>query len=430
MSGSANIEKIRAREVLNYRGNPTVEAEVYLTDGSCGHGAVAAGISAGINEVGALLDGDQKRFAGRGTLKAVENVRKMITPAITGMDACDQTAVDNKMLELDGTPNKANLGGNAVLAVSLAVAEAAAASRGIPLYRHLWGDVPFWLPVPAYDMLCGGSHSEEGGVDLQEYLIVPAGVETFGQAVQAGFDVYRTMITLLKEKGHRVNQWGGPVSPTLSSNKEGMDIVSEAIEKAGYKLGEEVFIGLDAAMSELYKDGKYHLSSEGRSLTAEEMADMWEEWIEEYPLVTIEDGMAEEDWDGWKHLTSRIGDKVQLVGDDLFTTNPGRIRRGIDEGAANAVLIKPNQIGTVSEAMETMKLADEAGWSTMPSERSGEAEDTLICDLAMTGCSGQIKTGPPSEQSVIKYNRYLRIEEDLGDKAQYAGKKAFRTWTK
>jgi enolase len=329
---------------------------------------------------------------------------------------------------LDGTPNKANLGGNAVLSVSLAVAKAAAQSRGIPLYRHLWGDGPFWLPVPAYDMLCGGSHSVDGGVDLQEYLIVPAGVETFGEAVQVGFDVYRALIDVVKAKGHPVSQWGGPLSPTLGSNKEGMDIVSEAIEKAGYKLGEEVYIGLDAAMSELYKDGKYHLASEGRSLTAEELTDMWAEWIDEYPLVTIEDGMAEEDWDGWKHLTRRIGEKVQLVGDDFFTTNPARIRRGIGEKAANAVLVKPNQIGSVSEALETMKIADGAGWSTMPSERSGEAEDTVICDLAVAGSSGQIKTGPPNRQCVIKYNRLLRIEEELGDNARYAGKKAFRTW--
>lgn len=429
MSGSANIKEIEAREVLNYRGNPTVEAVVILSDGSVGQGAVAAGISAGVNEVGALLDGDQARYAGRGTLKAVDNILKSIGPAIIGMDAADHAAVDRKMVELDGTPNKANLGGNAVLAVSLAVAKAAAQCRGIPLYRHLWGDGPFWLPVPAYDMLCGGAHSAAGGVDLQEYLIVPAGVDTFSQAVQVGFDVYHSLIDVLKAKGHRVNAWGGPVSPTLSSNREGMDITAEAIEKAGYKLGEEVFIGLDAAMSELYKDGKYHLVSEGRSLTAEELADMWAEWIKEYPLVTIEDGMAEEDWDGWKQLNQLIGNKVQLVGDDFFTTNPDRIRRGIKEDAANAVLIKPNQIGTVSEAMETMRLADEAGWATMPSERSGEANDTVICDLAVAGCAGQIKTGPPSEQSTIKYNRFLRIEEELGDNAQYAGKRAFRTWT-
>ncbi|MBN1685838.1 MAG: phosphopyruvate hydratase [Spirochaetales bacterium] len=430
MAGSAKIKKVWAREVLNFRGNPTVEAEVILSDGSSGRGAVAAGISAGINEVGALLDGDTGRFAGRGTLKAVDNVRNVIAPAIGGMDARDQAAVDDKMLEVDGTPNKAKLGGNAVLAVSLAVAKAAAVSRGLPLYRHLWGDGPFWLPVPAYDMLCGGSHAIEGGLDLQEYLIVPAGVETFDQAVQAGFDIYNALIALLRAKGHAVGQWGGPVSPKLGSNKEGMDVVAEAIEKAGYKLGKEVYIGLDAATSELYEDGKYVLAREGRTLSADEMADMWTQWIDEYPLVTIEDGMAEEDWDGWKLLTHRIGDRAQLVGDDFFTTNPGRIRRGISEGTANAVLIKPNQIGSVSETLETMRLAAAAGWATMPSERSGEAEDSVISDLAVAGCAGQIKTGPPCRQTVVKYNRLLRIEEELGRNAEYAGTRAFRTWVR
>jgi enolase len=430
MKSSATIEKVWAREVLNFRGNPTVEAEVLLSDGHRGRGAVAAGISAGTHEVGALLDGDEERFAGRGTLKAVKNIRDLIAPALTGIDASDQTAVDNRMIEVDGTPNKAKLGGNAVLAVSLAVANATASSRGVPLYRHLWGDGPFWLPVPAYDVLCGGSHASGKSPDLQEYLVVPAGVESFGQALQAGFDVYNALISLLKGKGHLVDRWGAPVSPELGSNKEGMDLVSEAIEKAGYKLGEEVFIGLDAAMSELYRGGKYVLSSEGRTLSADEMVEMWAEWIDEYPLVTIEDGMAEEDWAGWKLLTERIGDRVQLVGDDLFTTNQARIRRGISENAANAVLIKPNQIGSVSETLQTMRLAQEAGWATMPSERSGEAEDSVISDLAVAGCAGQIKTFPAAGQAVLKFNRLLRIEEELGQDARYAGISAFRCWNR
>ena len=431
MAGNAKIKDVRAREVLNFRGNPTIEAEVILADGSVGHGAVAAGISAGVNEVGALLDGDYARFAGRGTLKAVENVRCQIAPAIIGMDADDQSAVDRRMLELDGTANKEKLGGNAVLAVSSAVAKAAAASRKIPLYRHLWSNGPLWLPVPAYDMLCGGSHSlVDNGLDLQEYLVIPAGVETFGEAVQAGFNVYSALFDLLRDKGHQISKWGEPISVALGSNKEGMNVVSQAIEKAGYKLGEEVYIGLDAAMSELYKDGNYILAGEGRALSAEEMSDMWAEWIDEYPLITIEDGMAEEDWDGWKLLTERIGEKVQLVGDDFFTTNPDRIRRGISEAAANAVLIKPNQIGSISETLETMLLAAKAGWATMPSERSGESEDCMISDLAVAGCSGQIKTGPAAKQTVLKFNRLFRIEEELGDKAEYAGTRAFRTWSR
>jgi enolase len=428
MPGSANIQKVWAREVLNFLGNPTVEAEVLLSDGSTGHGAVGAGTSAGINEVGALLDGDNGRFAGRGALKAVDNVQNLIAPAIVGMDACDQGAVDNAMVELDGTPNKAMLGGNAVLAVSLAVAKAAASSRGIPLFRHLWGDGPFWLPVPSYVLLYGGPYAQEQCFDLQEYLIVPAGVETFGQALQAGFNVYHALIALLQAKGHRVGQRGAPVSPKLGSNKEGMDIIAEAIEKAGYKLGQEIYIGLDAAMSELYQDGKYILPTDERSLSAEEMADMWTVWANEYPLVSIEDGMAEEDWDGWRLLTQRIGDKVQLVGDDFLTTNPARLRRGIDEKSANAILIKPNQIGSVSETLETMRLAEEAGWVTMPSERSGEAEENVIADLAVAGCSGQIKTGPAAEQSILPFNRLLRIENELGADAEYAGIRAFRTW--
>jgi enolase len=278
-------------------------------------------------------------------------------------------------------------------------------------------------------MLCGGSHAQDEGVDLQEYLVVPAGMETFDQAVQVGFNVYRTLIETLQSRGHRVSQWGGPVSPTLASNKEGMDIIAEAIEKAGYKLGQEVYIGLDAAMSELYEDGKYVLASENLSLTSEELVSMWVEWVEEYPLVTIEDGMAEEDWEGWKLLTQRLGDKTQLVGDDLFTTNPGRVRRGIAEHAANAVLVKPNQIGSVSETIETMRLAHEVGWATMPSERSGEAEESVIADLSVASLSGQIKTGPPSRQAVVKYNRLLRIAEGLSDSMEYAGLRSFHTWT-
>jgi len=429
MPGKDTIERVWAREVLDFRGSPTVEAEIYLADGSYGRGAVPAGISAGVHEVGALLDKDPERYRGKGVLKAVENVRKVIGPAIAGMKTTDQEAVDRRMLEVDGTPNKSKLGGNATLAVSFAVAQAAAASKKVPLFRHLGGDGPFRLPVPVYDMLCGGAHAEDA-VDFQEYLVIPAGLPTYEAALRCGYDVYLKMWEILREMGHKLTAWGGPLGPSLKSNDEAMEVIMASIEKAGYRLGEEVFVGMDAATSELYEKGKYVLKRDRRTLDASEMADLWADWVARYPMVSIEDGMSEDDWDGWQLLTKRIGSKVQLVGDDFFTTNPERVRKGIQTGAANAVLVKPNQIGTVTETLETMRAASEAGWGAMLSSRSGEPEDSTIADLSVLPASGQLKMGPPNRQCVIKYNRLTRIVEELGDKAEYAGIRAFKTWSR
>ena len=428
MPGPDAIKSVWAREVLNFRGDPTVEAEVVLADASRGRGAVAAGISAGINEVGQLLDGDPGRYAGKGVLKAVENVRGAIAAAIKGMNASDQEAVDGRLLELDGTPNKARLGANAILAVSLATARAAAASRGVPLFRHLGGDGPFRMPVPVFDLLCGGAHAPDSTVDFQEYLLIPAGVGSFQEALHAGASTYRELVELLRAKGYAARPASGPVAPSCKSNEEAMELLVAAIEKAGFRVGEECFVGMDAATSELRSDGGYALSRGAREVTASEMADLWEDWLDAYPIVSIEDGMAEEDWDGWRLLTERLGDRVQLVGDDLFTTNPARVRKGIKLGAANAVLIKPNQIGTLTETLETMRTAQEAGWVAMLSSRSGESEDTTIADLSVLDSAGQIKMGPPCIQGIVKYNRLLRIAEELGDAAGYAGREAFNIW--
>jgi enolase len=426
MAGSDAIVKIRAREVLNFRGKPTVEAEVFLADGSYGKAAVPAGISTGSSEAIQVLDGDPRRFNGQGVLKAVENVRRAIAPALKGMRATRQKQIDEKLMKLDGTPNKSRLGANAILGVSLAAAYAAAASRKAPLFRYLGGKGPFRLPVPVYDMLAGGSHAQST-VDLQEYLVIPSGVPTFQDAIQAGSLIYQALRDVLQAKGHRITQVGGPLVASLKSNREGVEAVAQAIEKAGYKLGKEVFLGIDAAASELYEDGKYLFKGEGRTLTSQEMVDLWAEWVAAYPIVSIEDPLAEEDWAGWQAVTERIGNKVQLVGDDLFTTNPARIRKGIELKAANAVLIKPNQIGTLTETLEAMQLARKAGFGAMISSRSGETEDTTISDLAVLDGAGQIKTGPPNLQYVVKFNRLLRIAEDLGSRGKYAGPGAIKT---
>jgi enolase len=418
------ISRVWAREILNFRGAPTIEADVVLADGSCGRGAVPAGISAGSNEVGQLLDGDPARFAGRGVLKAVRNVREVIGPALEGMHASQQEIIDGKLLELDGTANKSRLGGNAVLAVSLATAQAAAASRKMPLYKHLGGKGPFALPVPAFDMLNGGAHAENS-VDFQEYLVIPAGLSSFREALEAGAAIYRALINLLQKRGLSV-QPTGPLAAPLSSNREGVEVIATAIETAGYSLGKQCYIGIDAATSELYENGKYVLSCERRELTSSELADLWNEWVESYPIISIEDPMSEEDWDGWKVVTERIGGQVQLVGDDLFTTSPEQVRKGIALGVANAVLIKPNQIGTLSETLETIRTANQAGWAAMLSTRSGETEDTTITDLSVLDSCGQIKTGPPCARSIVKHNRLLRIEEELGDEAKYKGVQAFK----
>lgn len=420
------IEKIWAREVLNFRGNPTVEAEVILADGSYGRAAVPAGISTGSSEAIQLLDGDPRRFGGKGVRQAVENVRKVIAPAMKGVKATRQKEVDEKLISIDGTPNKGRLGANAILAVSLATAYAAAVHLKVPLYRYLGGEGPFRLPVPVFDMLAGGSHAQSS-VDLQEYLVIPAGLLSFQDALLAGANVYQALREVLQKKGYSVPEASGPYTPSLISNREGVEIIAAAIEKAGYKLGKECFIGIDAAASELYDDGQYGLSGEGRRLTSQQMVDLWAEWAEAYPIMSLEDGLAEEDWEGWETLTQRIGGQVQLVGDDLFTTNPARIRKGIERKAANAVLIKPNQIGTLTETLEAIRIAREAGWAAMLSSRSGETEDTTIADLAVLEGAGQIKTGPPCQKNIVKYNRLLRIAEELGEKGEYAGLRVFKS---
>jgi enolase len=425
MANSDAIVKIGAREVLNFRGNPTVEAEVFLKDGSYGKAAVPAGISTGSSEAVQVLDGDRDRFNGKGALKAVENVRKVIAPALKGLKATRQKEIDQELIDLDGTPDKSRLGANAILGVSLATAYAAAAHKKISLFRYVGGKGPFRLPVPVYDMLAGGSHAQST-VDLQEYLVIPSGVATFHDSIHAGFRIYQALREALQAKGHKITQVGGPLTPSLKSNREGVEVVAEAIGRAGYKLGKEVFIGIDAATSELYEDGKYILKGEGRTLTSKEMVDLWEEWVAAYPIVSIEDPLAEEDWEGWQLVTQRIGRKVQLVGDDLFTTNPARIRKGIELKAANAVLIKPNQIGTLTETLEAIRLARKAGLGAMLSSRSGETEDTTICDLAVLDGAGQIKTGPPNLQYTVKFNRLLRIDEELGARAKYAGHGAIK----
>jgi len=427
MNNSDMIANVWAREILNFRGDPTVEAEVFLNDGSHGRAAVPAGVSAGSNEVGQLLDKDPKRFGGKGVLKAVRNVREIIAPALKGMRVSKQEAIDKALLELDGTPNKSKLGGNAILAVSLATAHAAAVSQNLPLYRYLGGEGPFRMPVPAFDIFCGGSHAEDS-TDFQEYLVIPAGLADFGEALEAGAAVYKALIEVLQRQGYSVHEAGsGPLSVPLHTNQEGVEVVAAAIEMAGYKLGEQCFIGIDAATSELYKNGKYILDREGRSLTSSELAELWENWVSRYPIISIEDAMSEEDWESWQTLTKRIGDRVQLIGDDFFTTNPERVRRGITTGAANAVLIKPNQIGTLTETLETIDIAHRAGWATMLSTRSGETEDTTIADISVLEGCGQIKTGPPRRQGIIKHNRLLRIEEELGSKAEYAGLQVFKS---
>jgi enolase len=429
MADIGKIERVWAREVLNFRGHPAIEAEVVLSDGSRGRAAVPAGISTGSHEARPLFDGDSKRFAGKGVLKAMENVREVIAPALLGMPASPQQDIDERLLELDGTTNKSKLGANAILATSLAAAHAAAATLKVPLYRYVGGKGPFYLPVPTFDVLAGGAHAT-GSVDIQEFLVIPAGLCTFREALQAGAEVYEALVEVLRTLGHSVRLASGPLAVPLASNEEGVTVIATAIERAGYKLGEECFIGLDVAASEIYYNGRYVLAKEGRSLTSEEMSDLWAGLLEAYPIVSIEDGMSEDDWEGWQALTRRIGHRVQLVGDDLFTTNPERVRKGVMLGAANAVLIKPNQIGTLTETLETMRIAHEANWAAMLSSRSGEAEDTTIADLAVLGAAGQIKMGPPCLHAVVKYNRLLRIEEELGDTAEYAGRKAYKVWAR
>ena len=420
------IAKITAREILDSRGNPTVEVDVELSDGTRGRAAVPSGASTGKYEAVELRDGG-KRYNGHGVLKAVANVNERIAPMLVGMSELEQGAIDKAMIELDGTPNKANLGANAVLGVSLAVAKAAANHLGAPFYQYLGGSSARVLPVPLLNILNGGKHAENS-TDLQEFMVVPAGAQVFSQALQMGVEVYHALKRVLRSKGLNTNVGDeGGFAPTLSSNKDAVELILDAIQAAGYRPGQDCYLALDPAASELYHDGKYVLPREGVILTSEEMVDFYASWVEQYPIISIEDGMAEDDWDGWGLLNRRIGQRVQLVGDDLYVTNVSRLKRGIEEHASNSILIKLNQIGTLTETLAAIETAHEVGWTAVISHRSGETEDTTIADLAVATNCGQIKTGAPARsERVAKYNQLLRIEELLGKNAHYAGVSALK----
>lgn len=420
------IVDVVAREILDSRGNPTIEAEVTLADGSVGRAAVPSGASTGAYEALELRDNDKERYLGKGVLEAVKNVNEQIGPEITGMDATDQTAIDSLMIELDGTPNKGKLGANAILAVSLAVARAAAESLGIPLFKYLGGVNAKVLPVPMMNILNGGKHADNN-VDIQEFMIVPAGADSFSAGLRMGVEVFHSLKNVIHKRGMStaVGDEGG-FAPNLASNEEAISIIVEAIEKAGYTPGEDVFVALDTASSELFKDGRYVFAGEGVERTTDEMVEFYRGLIEKYPIISIEDALAEDEWDGWQKLTKALGSKVQLVGDDLFVTNTERIEKGIKLGVANSVLIKVNQIGTLTETLDAIAMAQRAGYTAVVSHRSGETEDTTIADIVVATNAGLIKTGAPSRTDrVAKYNQLLRIEEYLEDSAQYAGKGAF-----
>lgn len=421
------IEDIWAREILDSRGNPTVEAEVTLESGETGRAAVPSGASTGENEAVELRDGDGFRYLGRGVSNAVKNINDKISYDLEGIDALDQTIVDETLIALDGTENKSNLGANAILAVSLAVARAAATHLQMPLYRYIGGTNARVLPTPMMNIINGGSHADNN-VDFQEFMIMPVGAESFSEALRAGAEIFHNLKKVLSARGYStaVGDEGG-FAPNLKSNEEAVETILEAIEKAGYAAGEDILIALDPASSEFYRDGKYVFhKSDNRELSSEEMADYWIDWTEKYPIVSIEDGMAENDWDGWKYLTEKIGKKVQLVGDDLFVTNTKFLQRGIDEKAANSILIKVNQIGTLTETLDAIELAKTNNMTAVISHRSGETEDSFIADLAVATNAGQIKTGSLSRSDRIsKYNQLLRIEEDLDASAKYLGRKSF-----
>ena len=424
------IEQVRAREILDSRGNPTVEADVVLADGSLGRAAVPSGASTGAHEAVELRDGDAARYGGRGVLHAVGHVEEGLQTAVRGMDATAQAAVDQALIEADGTPNKANLGANAVLAVSLATAKAAAVSARLPLYRYLGGYLggadARLLPTPMCNVLNGGAHAENS-TDFQEFMIVPVGAPTFREGLRWSSEVYHALRGLLSERGlgTTVGDEGG-FAPSLDTNAAAVELLVEAIELAGRRPGDEIAIALDPATTELYEAGRYELAREGRSLSSDDLAELWAGWADRYPIVSIEDGMAEDDWAGWSGLQARLGDRVQLVGDDVFVTNIERLQRGIDERAANAILIKLNQIGTLTETFDAIRLAQSAGFATVISHRSGETEDTTIAHLVVATNSGQIKAGAPARSDrTAKYNELLRIEEDLGASARYAGASPF-----
>jgi enolase len=427
------IDQVHGREILDSRGNPTVEVDVVLADGTLGRAAVPSGASTGVNEAVELRDGDRARYGGKGVLRAVGSVNGEIAKALSGMDATDQAAVDERLIDLDGTPTKGRLGANAILGASLAVAHAAANAGGMPLYRSLGGSNATLLPVPFFNILNGGKHAVDS-TDFQEFMVAPVGAETFAEALRAGSEVFWALRGLLHDDGHSTGQGDeGGFAPSLPSNKAAVEYILRAIEKAGYRPGEDVAVALDPAVSSILVEGtgtddtpgRYRLETEQRTLDTDELIDLWAGWLDRYPIVSLEDGLGEADWGGWRRLTERLGSKVQLVGDDLFVTNTTFIERGIAEGSANAVLIKLNQIGTLTETIGAIEMARAAGWATMVSHRSGETEDTTIADLVVALGTGQIKSGAPSRsERVAKYNRLLRIEEALGPDAQYAGRAA------
>jgi enolase len=426
MKSTATIKSIQAREILDSRGNPTIEVITMLSDGSSGIAAVPSGASTGKYEAIELRDGDKKRYNGLGVLKAVNNVNKIIAPALAGMPAADQEALDYKLLELDNSSNKANLGANAILGVSMATVKAMAESCSTPLYRYLGKSARYILPVPMMNILNGGKHAADS-TDFQEFMIMPTGASSFREALRMGTEIYHALKKAIKNRGLSTNVGDeGGFAPSVASNKDAMELILQAVDMAGYKAGKDCFMALDSAASSFYQDGKYILARENASLTSNQMIDYYVKWSLTYPLISIEDGLEEDDWASWSALTGRVGKKVQLVGDDLYTTNVTRLERGIAKKASNSILIKLNQIGTLTETMGAIRMARQAGWTTIISHRSGETEDSFIADLSVAVDAGMIKTGAPCRsERVVKYNRLLKIEEELGDKAHYAGKEAF-----
>ena len=424
------IEDVIGREILDSRGNPTVEVDVYLINGSWGRAAVPSGASTGVHEALELRDGDKSRYGGKGVTKAVENVNGMIADLLLGWDAADQKGVDEALLEMDGTPNKSKLGANAILGTSLAVAKAAANALDMPLYRYIGGVYAHVLPVPMMNILNGGAHTGWQSTDAQEFMVMPLGAPTFAEGLRWGAEIYHALKPVLKGRGYTalVGDEGG-YAPALKTNAEAIEVILEAIEKAGYKVGDQVAIALDPAASEFYEEqtGLYNLRTEGRKLTSEEMVAFWKSWVDQYPIVSIEDGLAQDDWGGWELMVQELGERIQIVGDDLLVTNPERVRRAIKEKAANALLVKLNQIGSLTETIEAVEICHRAGWRTVTSHRSGETEDTTISDLAVALNMGQIKTGAPARSDrVAKYNQLLRIEAELDDSAEYAGWNALK----
>lgn len=424
------IDHITGRQILDSRGNPTVEVDVQLVDGSLGRAAVPSGASTGIHEALELRDGDKKKYHGKSVLQAVNNINGKILDSLVGQDATRQKDIDRILLELDGTPNKSKLGANAILGTSLAVAKAAAISLELPLYQYIGGIYAHVLPSPMLNILNGGAHTDWQSTDAQEFMIMPLGAETYSEGLRWGAEIYHTLKNVLKSHNYTtlVGDEGG-YAPALKSNAEAVEIILEAIEKAGYKPGEDIAIALDPAASEFYEEdtGLYNLRTEGKKLSSAEMVDFWKDWINKYPIVSIEDGLAQDDWDGWKLMVKEMGDKIQIVGDDLLVTNPERVRKGIKEKAANSLLVKVNQIGSLTETIEAVEICHRAGWTAVTSHRSGETEDSIIADLAVALNTGQIKTGAPARSDrVAKYNQLLRIEESLGDMAEYAGWKPFK----